>query len=171
MILEFNYILHYTTASGLPSIERTVEMVLGEERTTTTAGGETYNLQLKGETFFDNIESAVPQPSSIPFFSHRELDNISLRINVAGTELSTFMEVEAPSNTVNQDKPNYTNIDNGIGIFSSREFILWESAIDPQTQNQVNIQNATISYLEALNLGFCFGTIGIGFPVAPCVQQ
>ncbi|MCB0402136.1 MAG: hypothetical protein KDD41_08635 [Flavobacteriales bacterium] len=169
-IVQFNYIEHYTTASGKPSVEKTVEMNLGEIKTTTSLGGESMEWILKGETFFDNIVSGVPSPSSIADFSHRELDNISMQFNVAGTELSTYMEVEAPSTSVNQDKPNYTNLSNAIGIFSSREIMLWESTIDPQTQNQVNLHNETITRLQSLNLGFCFGTTGVGFPVAPCVQ-
>ena len=168
--LVFNYIEHYTTASGLAPVEKSVVMPLGETRTTTSLGGESLEWIMKGEAFFSNIVKNVPDPATIPFFSHRELNNISLEFSVAGTELDTYMEVSAPSTSVNQDKPTYTNIDNGIGIFSSREKITWLSSIDPVASNQVNLQNATITYLQSLNLGFCFGTTGIGFPVAPCTQ-
>ena len=162
---------HFTTASGLPSIPRSVVMPLGKKSATTVVGQEPMEWELTGETFFDNIVNAVPVPSNVPNLSHRELDNISLQFNIAGTELATYMDVEAPSNTVNQEKPNYTNLSDALGIFSSREIIMWQSSIDPQTQNQVNIQNETITYLQSLNLDFCFGTTGQGFPVAPCVQQ
>ena len=148
-------------------------MPLGESITTTILGAELLEWDIKAETFFDNIASAVPDKTSD--ISHRMLHNISLEFDVAGNELSTFMSVSAPSNTVNQDKPNYTNVTNGIGIFSSREKEVWLSSIDPWSSNNINIQNSTITYLathsELFNKGFCFGTLGVGNPVAPCTQQ
>ncbi|MBL4593322.1 MAG: DUF4249 family protein [Flavobacteriales bacterium] len=156
--LIFNYVEHYTTASGLSPVAKSVEMSLGEVITISSQGEETLVWKLDGETFFGNIENGVVNMNNISFFSHRELANISMVFNVAGTELNTYMLVSAPSNTVNQDKPKYTNIDGGLGIFSSREKILWQSTIDPLTGN-VNLSPSTIGKLRSLqNLGFCFGT-------------
>ncbi len=172
-ILVFNYYDIYTLASGKDSVLMRVEMHLGETITASSLGGESLEWELKGETFFDKIATTVPSPPND--LSHRRLDNISLEFLIAGTELNTFMAVSAPSNTVNQDKPNYTNVTNGIGIFSSREKEVWNSSIDPIASNQVNIQNTTIEYLAThsslISKGFCFGSTGVGFPVAPCVQQ
>lgn len=167
----FNYIEHPLTVTGKPSVEKSVIMPLGEEYATSTQGGELLEWELSGESFFDNIIAAVAPITVSDSLSHRELANITMEFSVAGTELHTYMIVAEPSTSVNQDKPSYTNVENGIGIFSAREIVLWESTIDPQAQNQVNIQNSTIKYLQSLNLGFCFGTIGLGFPVAPCTQQ
>lgn len=167
----FNYIEHPLSSTGKPSVAKSLEMSLGESFATTSQGGELFEWELTGETFFDNIQSAIDPITTADSLSHRELDNISMQFLVAGTELHTYMVVTEPSTSVNQDKPKYTNVENGIGIFSAREYVLWESTIDPQTQNQINIQNSTISYLQSMNRGFCFGTTGIGFPVAPCVQQ
>lgn len=169
--IVFNYIEHPLTITGKPSLEKSLKMSLGEVYATTSQGNELMEWQLEGQTFFDNIKSAIDPISVSDSLSHRELANISMEFSVAGTELHTYMIVSEPSSSVNQDKPSYTNIENGVGIFSAREFEMWESTIDPQSQNQVNIQNSTIKFLESLNRGFCFGTVGLGFPVAPCTQQ
>ncbi len=121
---------------------------------------------MEGATFFDNVASGTPvMPSNL---SHREVSNVSMEFIVTGTELNIFMEVSEPSNNVNQEKPAYTNINNGLGVFSSRETYNW---ISTTTGPNVNLTNETLSKLQSLNLGFCFGTTGIGFPVSPCVQQ
>jgi hypothetical protein len=169
-VLVFNYTNYYTTSSGLDSLKQSVRMPLGELKTSTSQGSESLEWKLTGSSFFDNIKLNVPDPINVPFLSHREIGNISLEFNIAGTELSTFMEVSEPSSSVNQEKPNYTNINNGIGVFSSRTKLLWLSSIDPVTTNQINIQNSTITYLQSLNKGFCFGDISVGFPVVPCTQ-
>ncbi len=154
--LIFNYVEYYTIASGLDSVNKKIIMPIGETRTTTSLGNESIAWELKGETFFENIIKGVV-PANVPFLSHRELANISLEFSVAGTELSTFMEVSAPSNSVNQDKPSYTNINNGIGIFSAREKYVWLSSVNPASGN-VNISDNTITKLQSLGLGFCFGS-------------
>ena len=171
--LFFNYYDIYTLASGLDSVFRSVEITLGDNRTTKTGGGESLEWGLKGEIFFEKIVSAVPPMSAN--LSHRRLDNISLEFLIAGTELSTFMSVNAPSTSVNQNRPNYTNIINGIGIFSSRSNKTWTSSIDPLTSNQINLSNGTIEYLAThsslANRGFCYGYVAQGFPVSPCLRQ
>jgi hypothetical protein len=40
--------------------------------------------------------------------------------SVASDDLNTYMEVTEPSNTVVQERPAFTNITNGIGLFASR---------------------------------------------------
>jgi hypothetical protein len=50
----------------------------------------------------------------------RYTNDLDVIISVAAEELNTYMEVNEPSNSIVQDKPEYSNITNGIGIFSSR---------------------------------------------------
>jgi hypothetical protein len=152
----FNYIEYYTIASGLDPIAKKVLVNIGEEKVANTSTGK-LNYLLQGQSFFDNIIANVSLPSAVSHFSHRELDNITLELSIAGSELSTFMEATAPSTTVNQDKPSYTNITNGIGVFSSRTYDkTWKS--NKSASTGLNIDNDTKRYLASLGLGFCLGT-------------
>ncbi|MDC1221061.1 hypothetical protein N8Z47_00170 [Salibacteraceae bacterium] len=47
-------------------------------------------------------------------------DTIQFYLEVANKELSTYIEVNQPISGVVQDRPEYTNVSNGIGIFGSR---------------------------------------------------
>lgn len=173
MILLFNYTQFYS--NGADSTAHVVRMPIADVQTISPLGNENIEWVLEGQTFFSNIDAAVSDASAVSFLSYRRLDNISLEFSIGGTELNTFMEVGAPSSSVNQDKPNYTNVENGLGLLSSREKILWTSSIDPVTSQQLNIQNSTIRYLSTSSLlankGFCFGTFDpntTNNPVAPC---
>jgi len=161
----FNYIEHYTSASGKNSVQKKVTINLGEKKSASTSNNQ-LSFLLKGQTFFSSIVSAIAAPSAVPDFSHRELENISIELSLAGTELSTYMEASAPSTTVNQNKPSYTNVINGIGIFSSRTYdASWQSTrISPS----INIKGDTQRYLGTLGLGFCIGTHSTA--VIPCNQ-
>ncbi len=153
--LIFNYTNHFVASSGIPPQPQKVIMNLGEVKTVNSIeGNETIEWTMEGATFFDNITSSVP--TTLADLSHRELGNINLEFVIAGTELNVFMEVSEPSNTVNQEKPSYTNIENGLGIFSSRETYFWFSTRD-NNNNEININSATINKLGTLGLSFCFG--------------
>ena len=54
-------------------------------------------------------------------------------IAVAADELNTYMEVNEPSNSIVQERPDYTNITNGIGLFSSRIKNTRTKKISPET--------------------------------------
>ena len=47
-------------------------------------------------------------------------DTVQFYLEVANKELSTYIEVNQPISGVVQDRPEYTNVTNGIGIFGSR---------------------------------------------------
>ncbi|CAN5918221.1 hypothetical protein BH11BAC7_BH11BAC7_15980 [soil metagenome] len=55
-----------------------------------------------------------------PNVSAREADSIKFVVYAGGEALSTYMEVNAPSTSLAQEKPVYTNINGGLGVFSSR---------------------------------------------------
>jgi len=153
--LIFNYTNHFITSSGLPAQPQKVVMSLGENKTQDpVSGSEIIEWTMEGATFFDNITASVP--ATLPNLSHRELGNVDLEFVIAGTELNVYMEVSEPSNTVNQNKPSYTNIENGLGIFSSRETYKWFTTIDPNTGN-LNLTSPTIEKLYSMGLSFCFG--------------
>lgn len=97
----------FTTASGITSNRTT-----GEE-------SETFNLE--GDAFFSRLAGLIPEDPSVNRAAvERPVD---IRINAGAEELYRYILV---SNTLLNDitqlsaKPEYTNIENGIGIFSSK---------------------------------------------------
>lgn len=163
--LIFNYIEYYTTASGIAPVEKKVYMNLGEKTTAGASAGK-LNFLVKGNSFFSNLSANVPDPSTIANFSHREMAGLSIELSVAGNDLSTYMEAKAPSTTVNQNKPSFTNITNGIGIFSSRSKLYWVSLKD--ADDGLNMDTDTKRYLGTLGLGFCLGYHSTA--TVPCTQ-
>jgi hypothetical protein len=69
-----------------------------------------------GNGFYRNIKAKVPYDPAV----ERVADSVDYIISVASEQLKNYMEVTNPSNTIVQEKPIYTNIVNGIGLFSSR---------------------------------------------------
>lgn len=47
-------------------------------------------------------------------------DTLQFFVQIADDELNTYIRINQPVTGVLQDRPEYTNVDNGIGIFASR---------------------------------------------------
>ena len=89
-------------------------------------------INIEGENFFSYVGSLVgPIPANYKRLIGRGLfdtepdgnsdDHIDVFINVGGEELYNYIEINKPAASgVLLDKPVYTNIENGLGIFSSR---------------------------------------------------
>ena len=70
-----------------------------------------------GLDFYQFVQSVVPDDPNI---DHRIIDGIDLRISVAHKDLDQYMDVAKPVSGIAQVNPEYTNINGGLGLFSSR---------------------------------------------------
>lgn len=75
-----------------------------------------------GEIYYEFIKNSILNNASLndPSVVHRKFRGLDFKITVAGEELNTYLEVNKPVTGIIQERPSYSNIDNGLGIFSSR---------------------------------------------------
>lgn len=133
------------------------------------AGSESIvQVPVSAENIFSRIGSEVPVEQGVtrkigkadgaagdPFPNDGHTQDIDLVVLMAGEELYEYIDINNPNNAgVLQDKPVYTNINNGLGIFSSRT---QENFID-------KMYLSTESYTELVGGSF---TSGRGFVVDP----
>jgi hypothetical protein len=73
-------------------------------------------------------------------------------LTVGSDDLNTYMNATAPSNTIVQERPSFTNIVNGIGIFTSR----YDNTIDNPRHLHVGqvMQDSLKAYSDRNFLGF-----------------
>lgn len=108
-------------AGSNDTVPRYIQWSLGTAKASTDAGGQELLLPYSGDGFYSWIRQNLPydleKESTVVA---RFTENIEYIIHAAADDLNTFMEVNEPSSSIVQDKPEYTNIENGLGIFSSR---------------------------------------------------
>src|SRR5690606_65293 len=97
---------------------KTVKISLGEQKTTTTEGGDILVFTLNGANFFSALSNNIP--ANLPNLSSRRINNCVLEVISAGVDLATYIAVNEPSTSITQNKPEYSNLTNALGIFSSR---------------------------------------------------
>ena len=88
-----------------------------------------------------NIASEIPKKQT-GTIKNRTAHYLEYIIYAGSETLNTFLQVNAPSTSIAQDKPNYSNINGGVGVFAckSRSTItkeLWYEFIDEISNNAV----------------------------------
>jgi hypothetical protein len=106
------------------TLARYVDWALGTEKSRGISGGQSMELQYKPEGFFNMVNTKIPYKAGNELSEDQVLARLVNRaeviFDVSGDDLNTYMEVNEPSSGIVQDKPEFTNINNGIGLFSSR---------------------------------------------------
>jgi hypothetical protein len=109
---------------SLDTIRRSIDWNLNSVKSSDLAGNELLELPYNPLNFYYICNSLIPYDDNDTINENdveaRFADIAEIRIMVAGDELNTYMEVNEPSSGIVQDKPEYTNIVNGLGLFSCR---------------------------------------------------
>ena len=105
------------------SIKRHVDWIVGSSTSQSTLGGEDMNsISYNGSSFFQYLGNKIPSMLGVPSHVSRRMavPNVDFIFSVAANEFNTYLEVSSVSTGISQQPPQYTDITNGIGIFSSR---------------------------------------------------
>jgi len=115
---EVNLVFHYRELKpGNPdTLDKTLNWNLGMRKSITLNGGEELEVNYQGQEFYNRLGQQLEDVLNVK----RWAGNVDVIISAGGDELSTFIDVNAPSNSIIQELPEYSNIENGYGIFSSR---------------------------------------------------
>lgn len=142
------------TADGGNTIT-TRELVwqLGALETEDADGGRELEFEIQGEEFYRFIEG---QLDHVPGLQRKVPDGeVTLVIWAGGEELSTYIQVANPSSSLIQDRPEYTNVENGFGIFSTRTRQTFVRVVDKDSWDEMI--SGLVGGLTA-DLGFCHPT-------------
>ena len=163
-----------TTGIIYKSIDWTLSDELASEQQILGLTNSTISKTIYGSQFFEFLTTQISSVSdSSPEFYRYPLNTIyqgthngvvaglyhrcvDLNIVAVNSELYTYLNANAPSYGLNQERPQYNNIENGLGHFSSRSILnLSNLRIDQSTMDSISFGQVT------RNLNFaCFNTLG-----------
>ncbi len=109
-----------------------------------TGGSSEFTIDIDGQNFYIYAASQLEPIAGIK----RSAGKLDFNFTVAGKEYRNYVEVNQPPTGINQSIPLYTNIQGGIGIFSSR-----------LTQSVKN-RSLTGASLDSLKFGSHTGHLG-----------
>lgn len=140
---EAKMVFHYEELlPGNPdTLKKTLVWNLGMRRSETLAGGENMEISYLGEEFYNRLGGQLSNQLNVRRFA----GPVDVIIACAGDELSTYIDVNSPNNSVVQERPQFTNIENGTGIFSSRRTVVRSYRLSVQSE---------VKLVEDYNWGF-----------------
>ncbi len=97
-------------------------IVLASATVAGTPGSNTMVYYYWDDQFFSTCENLIPysDPAAEEQVRERYTARIEMVVSVAEEDYAKYLEVNEPSTSIVQERPNFTNVENGIGIFSSR---------------------------------------------------
>lgn len=121
-------------------------LALSNIRSLSDKGGQTMDYYISGDGFFQFMGNQLKNDTVNGKAVNRALRDCDYIFTVGSEDLSTYMDVTEPSMTIIQEKPAYTNIVNGIGLFAARvvqsrdtllfsPFTISEIKTNPSTKN------------------------------------
>ncbi|MEO6166169.1 MAG: hypothetical protein ABIO46_00840, partial [Chitinophagales bacterium] len=92
--------------------------IFTNKRSNSTAGGQTMDYDIAGDGFYSYVNSKLQEDVSI----YREAQHFDFMFSVGGETLDTYNQVAIAQQglTSGNIQPEYTNIENGLGLFSAR---------------------------------------------------
>ncbi|MGM0566938.1 MAG: hypothetical protein ACQESX_09305 [Bacteroidota bacterium] len=93
-----------------------------DSRSNSSDGDESMQKFFANNEFYEFVEDKVPYKDAEreSQVQKRYSDKLDFEITVASEDFDTYIEVNKPSNSLIEYTPDFSNVENGIGLFSSR---------------------------------------------------
>lgn len=151
LIMTFSYTEYYYDGSFS---NKSFDWFFPLQTSYNTLGSQSLSQKVEGEQFFKQIASYIKPRAESANVEYRKFKHIGFKMYVAGDELNTYLEVNKPSTGLVFEKPEYSNIENGIGIFSTRVRVNSTFTKNLSDNSLLELYNGVYTR----NLGFCGGT-------------
>ena len=143
---------HYLEVIGTDTAYKSADWNIGHYITDYAAGGEDFKVEVLHRNFYKWVANRLDPPAGnmIRLANKKALDFV---FTVGGEELYTYMQIYGDDAGILKEKPVFTNIENGIGLFSSR----FQQSIDGKALSDASIDSLAYGmYTSQLGFGDSF---------------
>lgn len=101
--------------------DRYFDWKLGTARAKSLTNKEPMEISYTPTAFYDIARLQIPyKDNKENSVTARLVNKVEFTIVASGDALNTYLDVNSPTGGINQDRPEYSNVVNGYGIFSTR---------------------------------------------------
>jgi len=140
---SFVYFIYREYPLNNPSdiVSKEIKINLGRLTRENVNSGETFNMEVGNKEIYQTLANNMVASTSENQLV-RIADSIRFEVNAVTEEVQVYLSVNEPSNSLAQERPEYSNIENGIGIFSSRgsmkrTYYLNDNTVDSLRSNNI----------------------------------
>lgn len=119
-LYQLNIRFHYTegliNGSDTAFSEHYVDWVFPAIKSQDLYGGDNMDIPYIGEQFYSNLINTIPYKDNVVRF----IGQCEVILSTADDTFDVYLEVNKPSTSIIIERPSFTNIENGYGIFATR---------------------------------------------------
>lgn len=141
----------YYDITSTDTTKKYLDITLDSQLSTSKEGGEVMSTSLIGTAFLHTVANIMPNNQNL-IKRIVAKGSLEIRISVGSDEMYSYMQATLPTSEMVTDKPNFSNINNGLGLFSTRfikivpvlpslRFSLSQNTIDSLALGKVNGPN------------------------------
>jgi hypothetical protein len=149
--MDFNYVEQTAAGNEVKKLNWNLGDIAASDISTPTG-----NVSAQGELFYQLVRNRVPAADAS--IIRRYVHSFEIRVTAGSDDLYTYMLVNQPTSSIAQNKPEYSNVEGALGIFSSRVTVtLFKTAFLPPNTRALST-NSTRELCEGqytFDRGFC----------------
>lgn len=131
-VLRFHY---FEVPSGTTdTIPKYIDWALPSQFADDISGNGSQEIDISNNGFYDFIKNNV-KPAS--YAGNRLCGTVDFIVTAGGEEYDTYLRVNGPSYSLVQDRPEYTNVENGFGLMSSRYTVSKNRRLHPFAEDEI----------------------------------
>jgi hypothetical protein len=112
MVFRFFYFEQTPSGSG----EQHIDWIFAPQTANTILGGEQMTYAFTEQDFFQEVKTNVPIISG----AQRKADSLQVIFTTGSDDFNTYIQLSQPALGINQDVPSFSDVKNGIGIYTAR---------------------------------------------------
>ncbi len=127
---EISYRFNWDEVTPTDTLHKSFVQPLGTFVSNSTAGNESMSADMDGEAFFRTVGLKV---GNNPAVTQRIFRGVDIIWAVSGNDLHTYLQLNSPISSIVEDRPSFTNVTNGYGLFTTRRFRELNKSLDAST--------------------------------------
>ncbi|HMN06990.1 MAG TPA: DUF4249 family protein [Flavobacteriales bacterium] len=117
---DVSYRFRWDDVVGTDTISRSFTQSMGSVVSNGIVGGEALSVTMSGESFFQTVGLRAGNNTAA---SRRIFRGVDMIWATAGPDLYNYLQLGSPISGLVEERPTYTNVENGYGLFSTRRFL------------------------------------------------
>jgi len=108
---------YYDSLPSTHGVEKYIDWVFPAQTSSSLqAGSVTMVYNYTGQGFLQFVKNSIPVIAG----AYRRADSIGVIFTTGSDDLNTYIQLSQPSLGINQDPPTFSDVKNGVGIYSAR---------------------------------------------------
>ncbi len=119
--LVFTYFETY--AGEEEAVEKQIEFDLGEQIIDNAQEPKQVSFKFSGARFYERIGSGIEDIADVKNLLFRKTGPVEFKMIAVSEDLFYYRQVKNTSSGIAQDRPEYTNVENGFGVLAGRQVV------------------------------------------------